>query len=146
MVMVSPPYRTVPLFGSYNAQTHVKSETQIILQILYSEHSETKIILKQLKSYRNSYYSLTSQCLIWHFFKEIFFVPKPARIDLVRGPTTYVAKCVWWGGIMRGNMNCLEKFVNIIVSHCSFEGCGFGLDAVTSECISCFDWNLKACS
>ena len=43
-ILVSPPYRTVPLFGSYNAQTHVKSETQIILQILYSEHSETKII------------------------------------------------------------------------------------------------------
>ena len=49
------------------------------------------------------------------------------------------------GGIGRG---ALSKKIggNIIVSHCSFEGCSFGLDAVTSECISCLHWNLKACS
>ena len=51
------------------------------------------------------------------------------------------------GGNWEGGGHFLERFGgNIIVSHCSFEGCGFGLDAVTSECISCLDWNLKACS
>ena len=66
-------------------------------------------LLKQLKSHRNSYYSLTSQCSIWHFSGEIFFRSQTSENRFGQRPNDICRQMCVVGGNHEGKYELSRK-------------------------------------